>query len=319
MNQWFEDKRDLFEAFARQYFSVKKNSVKDIPVLMEAVEYSFFSGGKRFRPFLCYAVSEAFKVSPEKISAFAMAVECVHTYSLIHDDLPCMDNDETRRGKPTTHKKFSEDIALLAGDSLLTESFSILSEFYPDKAGKLIDRVAGHSGLSGLIRGQVLDLNHGVPIRSLDDLIKLHKLKTGSLMALCFQGPFILSQNKKSYDSSQWEPKEKDTGEHNHKHLRLNKRQGKSKDGDLKQESVLEMHKGLTELGFDLGLAFQVKDDLLDFREDESFGFVSFLGVNETRDYLESLNKKIKTSLKTLGLDSEIMKTLVDFNEKRRN
>ena len=302
-------------------FPEKKNSVKGVPLLMEAVEYSFFSGGKRFRPLLCYAVGESFKISPEKISAFALAVECVHTYSLIHDDLPCMDNDEIRRGQPTTHKKFSEDIALLAGDSLLTESFSILSELYPDKAGELIKQVAFHSGLSGLICGQVLDLGHGVPTQSLDDLIKLHRLKTGSLMTLCFQGPFILSQDKQPYNSDQWEPKEKnkDTREHNHKPLRLNKPHGKSKDRDIKEESILEIQKGLTELGFDLGLAFQIKDDLLDFKEDESFGFVSFLGLDETRDYLESLNKKIKTSLKNLGLDSEIMETLVDFNEKRGN
>ena len=309
MTQWFEDKRLLFENFARKYFSQRKTSVQNTLPLMEAIEYSFFSGGKRFRPLLCYAVGEAFKLTPERISAFALAVECIHTYSLIHDDLPCMDNDDTRRGQPTTHKKFSEDLALLAGDSLLTESFAILSEFYPDKAGDLIRQVADHSGLSGMIYGQIIDMGHGKPIQSLDDLIKLHKLKTGKLMALCFQGPFILAKNEKSYGPNELKPKEDE----------FNKEpQISNQPKQTEKKSFSQTQKELGELGLDLGLAFQIKDDLLDFKEDESSGFVSFLGLDKTRDYLKSLNQKIKTSLKTLGLDSEIMETLVEFNKKRQ-
>ena len=300
MNQWFEDKRSLFEEFARQYFSQKKASVQDVSSLMAAIEYSFFSGGKRFRPLLCYAVAEAFKLSPDRINAFALAVECVHTYSLLHDDLPCMDDDDIRRGQATTHKKFSENLALLAGDSLLTESFAIITRFYPDEAGELTQGVASSSGLSGMIRGQVIDLGHGGPIESLDDLIKLHKLKTGSLMALCFQGPFILTRISHKLSEPAPEPESKPKGE-----------------GLKKQESVLWMQKELTELGLNLGLAFQIKDDLLDFKEDKSFGFVSFLGMDKTHDYFESLNQKIRTSLKTLGLDSQIIRALIGFNEKR--
>lgn len=310
MNPWFHNKRVLFETFARKYFSLKKASIQDASVLMDAIEYSFFSGGKRFRPLLCYAVGEGIKLSLEKISAFALAVECIHTYSLIHDDLPCMDNDETRRGQPTTHKKFSEDLALLAGDSLLTESFAILCEFYPDKAGDLISQVADHSGLGGMICGQVIDMGHGKPIQSLDDLIGLHKLKTGRLMALCFQGPFILAKNEESYDSNELKSKEKE----------FNKRSQTSNQPEQKKEkSFLQTQKKLGELGLNLGLAFQIKDDLLDFKEDKSSSFVSFLGLDKTRDYLESLNEKIRTSLKTLGLDNEIMQILVEFNKKREN
>ncbi len=280
MNQWFENKRLLFEAFARQYFSGKRASVQDVSLLMDAIEYSFFSGGKRFRPLLCHAVAEALKLSPEKINAFALAVECIHTYSLIHDDLPCMDDDEVRRGKATTHKKFSENLALLAGDSLLTESFAILARFYPDKAGELTQRAANSSGLNGMIRGQVIDLGHGSPIRSLDDLIKLHALKTGCLIALCFEGPAVLARS-------------------------------------FRELSTADM-KSLKKLGLDLGLAFQIKDDLLDFKEDESSGFVSCLGMDQTLDCFQSLNRKIRTSLKTLNLDSQTMRALVEFNEKRR-
>ena len=127
-----------------------------------------------------------------------------------------------------------------------------------------------------MIRGQVLDLGHGNSIESLDDLIKLHRLKTGELIALCFQGPFVLAS--------------------------------------LSDERV---QKELTELGFNLGLAFQIKDDLLDFEKDQSFCFVSFLGVDKTHDYFQSLNQRVRISLETLDLDSRTLKDLVEYNERR--
>ena len=261
-----------FESRSKEHFAHRRHEAKDVPGLIDSIEYSFFSGGKRFRPMLCYATAEALGLSKEQVTGFAMAVECVHTYSLIHDDLPCMDDDNERRGQPTNHIKFSEDMALLAGDSLLTESFLILAKHYPEQCSALVEILSEGSGLNGMIRGQVLDLGKGLEVKELSDLINLHELKTGRLISMCLKGPAYLAGKKVS---------------------------------------------AFGELGMMIGLAFQIKDDLLDIEEDDQASFISFLGEQGTKDYLANLTEKISMSLKELELENSSLKTLVEFNLNR--
>jgi geranylgeranyl diphosphate synthase type II len=164
-----------------------------------AVRYSLFAGGKRIRPVLVLLAGEAVGGPQEDLLPFACAVEMIHTYSLIHDDLPAMDNDDLRRGKPTCHKVFGEAIAVLAGDALLTRAFHLLSEV-PDgwDEARLRRRVAATAllgracGTLGLIGGQVADLeSEGKDVES-SELVRLHQAKTGALLSACVRGGAIL-------------------------------------------------------------------------------------------------------------------------------
>lgn len=272
MTQEILQSAEFFNTQVKESFAHRRAEFPDVSGLMDAVEYSLFNGGKRFRPMLCYAVAQSLGIELKRITPFAIAVECVHTYSLIHDDLPCMDDDHERRGQPTNHIKFGEDMALLAGDSLLTEAFNIVASSYATECSALIKILSESSGMGGMIRGQVLDLGKGKKTESLSDLIHLHELKTGRLIALCFEGPAILAGRPTS---------------------------------ELKR------------LGLDIGLAFQVKDDLLDVADGDLASFVSFLGVQGTQDYLQALTEKINGKIKELDLTHPMLNDLVSFNLKR--
>ena len=164
-----------------------------------AVRYSLFAGGKRIRPMLVMAAGDAVGAVREEVVPFACAVEMIHTYSLIHDDLPAMDNDDLRRGKPTSHKVFGEAIAILAGDALLTRAFHLLAEV---PAGWDAARVARRlralallgeaAGTSGLIGGQVEDLESERRAVDAPTLERLHRAKTGALLSACVRGGAIL-------------------------------------------------------------------------------------------------------------------------------
>ncbi len=155
--------------------------------LVEAMHYGALLGGKRLRPFLVYATGEMFGVADEALDAPAAAVECIHAYSLMHDDLPAMDNDDLRRGQPTCHIKFGEACAILAGDALQTLAFSILSEA-PMPGVEIADRLAmvkelaTASGVAGMCGGQALDLAAEGKQVALDELEKIHRHKTGALI-----------------------------------------------------------------------------------------------------------------------------------------
>jgi geranylgeranyl diphosphate synthase type II len=166
-----------------------------------AVRYSLFAGGKRIRPLLALAAGEVVGGGAADLLPFACAVEMIHTYSLIHDDLPAMDNDDMRRGKPTSHKVFGEAIAILAGDALLTRAFHLLAEVPGewDREGERVLRrlrataLLGEAcGTSGLIGGQVLDLESEGQIVDPPTLERLHRAKTGALLSACVRGGGVL-------------------------------------------------------------------------------------------------------------------------------
>ena len=164
-----------------------------------AVRYSLFAGGKRIRPLLALAAGEAVGGRPEEVMPLACAVEMIHTYSLVHDDLPAMDDDDLRRGKPTSHKVFGEAVAILAGDALLTRAFQVMAEI-PDHgdAGAVRRRLAATAvlaeaaGTAGLIGGQVQDLESEGRTIDAGALERMHRAKTGALLGACVRGGALL-------------------------------------------------------------------------------------------------------------------------------
>ena len=267
-----------FNQYTETYFKTLAQKLPEAKVLWESLEYSFKSGGKRFRPFLTFLVARAYgAASAKKTLPYALAVEMIHTYSLIHDDLPCMDNDDLRRGKPTSHKVFGEDIALLTGDAFLTQAFSLLATAYEaTTALPLIQLLAEKSGALGMIAGQVLDMKSR-PEMTLQQLELMHRLKTGALIEAAVVGSAIILANQ-----------------------------------DVKNFS---------EFGQAIGLAFQIKDDILDANDkDQNYkSFISLLGLEKTEQELSKQTQLAKESLKNLKhLDVGALTALVAYNEIRK-
>ena len=159
---------------------------EDIRVLLDSERYSLFAGGKRIRPLLTLEFCRLFGGEDSAALPFACAVEMIHTYSLIHDDLPCMDDDDMRRGKPTNHRFFGESTALLAGDSLLTGAFEAAAsntEVGAEVSAKAVAYLANCAGRYGMVGGQIMDLEGEKKKLTLDQLLKLHSLKTGALIS----------------------------------------------------------------------------------------------------------------------------------------
>ena len=182
-----------FNNYAKKFLFSKRDGT----ALWNAMNYGVVNGGKRVRPFLIIELSKILKIKKINYMRLALASELVHAYSLIHDDLPGMDNDDLRRGKPTTHKKFGEAVAILAGNSLLTLAFELLSDskthINPNIRLKLINNLAKMSGQNGLAGGQSLDLLYEKKNVSMKEIIMMHDLKTAKLFEFCMLSPLILS------------------------------------------------------------------------------------------------------------------------------
>ncbi len=178
----------LVEGALISHIPESRDGQKDVT---QAMKYSLINGGKRIRPVLCLEFARCCGVPRRDAVDFACAVEYIHTYSLIHDDLPCMDNDDSRRGKPSCHKQYGEALALLAGDALLTSAFQIIadSDLSDDKKADAVSLLSQNSGVCGMIGGQVLDLKYESISPSVRELLTVHKLKTGALIsAACLLG-----------------------------------------------------------------------------------------------------------------------------------
>ena len=265
--------------------------------LMRAMRYGALGGGKRLRPFLTIHVGRLFDAPEKSLLRAACALECVHAYSLIHDDLPCMDDDDLRHGQPTVHKAFGEATAVLAGDALLTLAFEILAS--PETHGdtgvrcRLMAALAHASGARGMVGGQMIDMQ---PVSqdeeaSLGTLTRMQRMKTGALISCAIDFGLIL--------------------------------------GGAREKECQALH------GYanDLGLAYQIKDDLLDVQgdaeemgkavsKDESAGklnFLSLLGVEGATNRVEMLAEQAKAHLLTFGGRAAILSQVVDFTLSRRH
>lgn len=250
-----------------------------IQKLKESMSYSLSRGGKRFRPVLSLLIAESFAVHPQKVLSWAQAVEMIHTYSLIHDDLPCMDNDDVRRGEPTNHKVFGETTALLAGDALLTEAFGWLGQKYQEDPAlglKLVCLLSEAAGLFGMVGGQAMDLDFQKNKPGFEDLKLMQDMKTGALIRVSAEGAALIC--------------------------------------GLPSEKV----KICRQFGECLGLAFQLKDDLLDAVEKAELGsFPGVVGIGKTKEILQQVSDRALKLLNELGIQQGPLVDLVRFNSNR--
>ena len=263
--------------------------------LLEAIRYSTLSGGKRIRPFLVVSGAELFGVSRSFALRAAAAVEMVHCYSLIHDDLPAMDDDTLRRGMPTCHVKFDEPTAILAGDGLLTRAFEVLADpathTDPRVRADLVVELAKAAGIDGMVGGQMLDLLAEHRELGMAEITRLQRMKTGALIAFSCEAGAIL---------------------------------GKAGDG---------ARHALRAYAHDLGLAFQIVDDLLDVEgdadvvgkatgKDERAGkatFVSLLGVERARSQSDMLARQAVEHLAVFDATADPLRALASFIVERTN
>ncbi|WP_085585110.1 polyprenyl synthetase family protein [Thalassospira mesophila] len=262
--------------------------------LFEAMRYSTMGEGKRLRPFLVLAASELFRVSRTSALRVAAAIEMVHTYSLIHDDLPAMDNDDLRRGKPSCHKQFGEATAILAGDALLTQAFEVLvdEETHPDPrvCTQLVRAMARAAGPYGMVGGQMIDLAGEGQSLSEAQVTHLHLLKTGRMFAFACEAGAILGKAPTS------------------------------------------MRMALRAYAHDMGLAFQIKDDLLDVEassadlgktagkdvEQEKSTFVKLLGLEQAREQAQMLCDQAIDHLGVFDGEGEPLRAVARFVIERQ-
>ncbi|WP_243290264.1 polyprenyl synthetase family protein [Bacillus sp. FJAT-47783] len=260
--------------------------------LKDSMLYSINAGGKRLRPVLLLAILNAYS-KEEKTGYFvACAIEMIHTYSLIHDDLPSMDNDDLRRGKPTNHKVFGEAMAVLAGDGLLTESFRIIAEqeeISPEKRLRLISELTKAAGVEGMVGGQVADIEGEKKALTLEELEFIHENKTAKLLGFSIIAGAILA--------------------------------GASEE-DIEKWRVFSYH---------IGIAFQIRDDILDIEgKEEVIGkpvgsdtgnekttYPTLLTMNGAKQKLEEHITTAKEILHTLTINTKILKSLCDMIASR--
>jgi len=272
----------LAESLKHTLKSTAEISQAGFSQLKDAISYSFLQKGKRFRPLLGLMVAETFAVHPQKIIPWAAAIEMVHIFSLIHDDLPCMDDDDLRRGEPTSHKIYGEAMALLAGDALLTEAFREISRAYqrePEKALQLVNLLAEATGLLGMVGGQAIDLSAQEQKISLADLKVMHAMKTGALIRASIEGAAVAC--------------------------------------GLSAEKVQICR----QFGTQLGLAFQIKDDLMDSTAEhiEKGSFPEILGLSESQKYLEEISKECVAQLNKLAIsENGLLSQMVQYNLQRK-
>ena len=296
INKYLKNKRQLVEAALHKYMLPASAPFEDH---IEAMHYSLFAGGKRIRPILCLAAAAAIDDNPDIESSLlpvACALECIHTYSLIHDDLPSMDNDALRRGKPTSHTLFGEAGALLAGDSLLTWGFDLLSQpaissLSLEKRVTIINVIARAAGPLGMVGGQTMDIINENKEFPFETLQTIHRNKTGALITSSIQAGAI---------------------------------------GSGASTNKIEK---LVIYGNKIGLSFQIVDDLLNATatteqlgkaagSDTSRGkatYPSFFGIEETRRQALQAVEDAKAALDDFDHKADPLRALADYIYTRSN
>jgi farnesyl diphosphate synthase len=256
--------------------------------LFEAMHYTVLNGGKRLRPLLTYTTGEMLGITPTHLDAAACAIELIHAYSLVHDDLPAMDNDDFRRGKPTCHKAYDEATAILVGDALQTLAFQILSEqdLAPIKSLKMVQILAKAAGCNGMAGGQAMDLSTSADRHKIEHITQLYHQKTGALIAASIEFAIIAADNL--------EP---------------------------------TTQQALKKLSQNFGLAFQIQDDILDIEgdlstlgktplKDQKAGkatYAAVAGVDISKDYVKQLREEALEGLDFWGNNSDKLRDLIKY------
>ncbi|OGW54867.1 MAG: hypothetical protein A2Y81_12305 [Nitrospirae bacterium RBG_13_43_8] len=301
---YLKEKRELIDSYLESYFSIPEKPL----LLHKAMRYSLFAGGKRIRPILALSAYRACGKDPKHIIPYASAIELIHTYSLIHDDLPSMDDDALRRGKPTSHKVFGEAIAILAGDALLTEAFLMLTSNPPlppfnsplitgDRNGikpssllRMIREIALSAGVHGMVGGQALDISSENSEPDRDTLAFIHLHKTAALIAASV------------------------------------------KIGGILADSDENISKSLTNYGERIGLAFQITDDILNVEGNtEELGkaagsdakmrkmtYPAFYGIEKSRQEAENLVAEAIDALALFSSDADPLREIARYLVQRR-
>jgi len=285
----FNNYKNQVEKWIENYFNNKPEENKSF---LEPMQYSLSVGGKRIRPILMMATFRMYSDKLETILPFAAAMEMIHTYSLIHDDLPCMDNDDLRRGKPTNHKIYGEGIATLAGDGLLNEAMIIMFNSCLDGDIKKIEGsniIAKAAGAEGMIKGQIIDINSEGTKISEETLLNMHKNKTGQLIkASILAGAKI----------------------------------GRANNDEIEV---------LVQFGEKLGLAFQVKDDILDVEgnpemlgktqsdmDNNKTNFITMYGIEKCKDLCNKLTNECYELLNSLNKNTIELEGITKFLLERQ-
>jgi geranylgeranyl diphosphate synthase, type II len=291
---YLTERKALVDRTLDDYIPDDKN---EPPVIFQAVRYSLLAGGKRIRPILCLAAAEAIGGEKDAVLPAACALEMIHTYSLIHDDLPAMDDDDYRRGRPTLHKVFGEDIAILAGDALLTEAFHLLADrkrMPGIPADRLLDaarEIAEAAGYYGMVGGQVQDIRAEGEKASLETLYAIHRRKTGALLRVSLRAGAILAGA-----------------------------------GD-------EALAALSDYGGKIGLAFQIADDILNVEGDPALlgkgtgsdaargkiTFPALLGIEASRARAEQLVLEAVASLVSFDDRAAALRAIARYILERRS
>ena len=289
---WFKEKVNIVDVYLRQIIEEKENPQK---IIYEAMNYSLLSEGKKLRPVLLLGAYELFKDDLKEALPFACAMEMIHTYSLIHDDLPAMDNDDYRRGKLSNHKKFGQAAAILAGDALLNKAFETGLEAAINSnsinAVKALKIIADSSGTEGMIGGQLVDIKGEEKINSIEELKYMYSLKTGAI-------------------------------------IKSSVRAGAALAGANEEEMIL-----LGNYAEKIGIAFQIEDDILDVTStQEKLGkaigsdaannkitYLTFKSIEEARHDLEKYTQEAIESLSIFGDRAVYLVKLAKYLTNREN
>ena len=277
--KYLENKKNIIDKALDEYLPLEENPPS---IIHKAMRYSVFGGGKRIRPILTLATAELFGRDDESVIKTACGIELIHTFSLIHDDLPCIDNDDFRRGKPSSHKVFGEAIAILAGDALLVSGFDLIiknsevKEIKKQSILKVIKETSFYVGTENMLGGQVEDISvkneEGI---TKEDLISLYMKKTAALICLSIRSGAILSG--------------------------ANQRQLKA----------------LNKYGENIGVAFQIIDDMLDIMQDQrdigKLSYANKYGIKESKSESERLIEEAKDSLKIFNHKAETLRNIADY------
>ncbi|MHC2994446.1 MAG: polyprenyl synthetase family protein [Candidatus Atribacteria bacterium] len=276
--KYLNDKRNIIDKALDEFLPSEEKSPS---IIHKAMRYSVFSGGKRLRPILTLATAELLGKEIETVLNTACGIELIHTFSLIHDDLPCIDNDDFRRGKPSNHKVFGEAIALLTGDALLVSGFetivknSEVKEIKKQSVLKVIKEISYYIGTDNMLGGQVEDISPENKNITKEDLYNMYMKKTAALICASIRAGAILS--------------------------------------DANQRQL----KALTRYGENIGLAFQIVDDILDIMQDQKeMGKPTYpnkYGIKESKIEAERLIIEAKNSLKIFKHKAEVLNNLADY------